>query len=321
MPQRSPRTGDRPGAGGPRDRAAARTGGLAALGLAAAHQHAHRPVAAAACSRWRRSRAASCRSVPPTRSRSTTWIAATSQGRSRRWTALGLFDVFGSPWFTAIYILLFISLIGCVLPRIAAHWPRHARRRPRPRRAAWTGSPAPRRWQHDEPTTSSTQAAADLRAQRWRVTPGETAGGVGSLAAETGFARETGNLLFHVALVLILLGVALGSLLGWKGSGHRPRGQRLLQHPDPVRLVLARPAGVHRATCRRSRSRCRDFDATFERTGSQRGAPRSFTAELEYHQRPGRACRAAGRCRSTLRCGWTGRRSTWSATATPRTCG
>ena len=28
-----------------------------------------------------------------------------------------LFDVYGSPWFSAIYILLFISLIGCVLPR------------------------------------------------------------------------------------------------------------------------------------------------------------------------------------------------------------
>src|SRR5487761_1998601 len=32
-----------------------------------------------------------------------------------------LFDVFGSPWFSAIYILLFISLIGCVLPRTFDH--------------------------------------------------------------------------------------------------------------------------------------------------------------------------------------------------------
>ena len=28
-----------------------------------------------------------------------------------------LFDVYGSPWFAAMYILLFISLIGCVVPR------------------------------------------------------------------------------------------------------------------------------------------------------------------------------------------------------------
>ena len=28
-----------------------------------------------------------------------------------------LFDVYGSPWFSAVYILLFVSLIGCVVPR------------------------------------------------------------------------------------------------------------------------------------------------------------------------------------------------------------
>ena len=33
-----------------------------------------------------------------------------------------LFDVYGSPWFSAIYILLFISLIGCVLPRTLEHF-------------------------------------------------------------------------------------------------------------------------------------------------------------------------------------------------------
>src|SRR5690606_16111283 len=32
------------------------------------------------------------------------------------------FDVYSSVWFSSIYLLLFISLIGCVLPRIAHHW-------------------------------------------------------------------------------------------------------------------------------------------------------------------------------------------------------
>jgi cytochrome c biogenesis protein len=32
-------------------------------------------------------------------------------------SALGLFNVFGAPWFAAIYLLLFTSLAGCVLPR------------------------------------------------------------------------------------------------------------------------------------------------------------------------------------------------------------
>src|SRR5690625_5847803 len=34
---------------------------------------------------------------------------------------LGFFDVFSSVWFSAIYILLFISLIGCILPRVKVH--------------------------------------------------------------------------------------------------------------------------------------------------------------------------------------------------------
>src|SRR6478672_5814333 len=34
----------------------------------------------------------------------------------------GFFEVYASPWFAAIYLLLFISLVGCVLPRSKVHW-------------------------------------------------------------------------------------------------------------------------------------------------------------------------------------------------------
>src|SRR5918911_3032530 len=34
---------------------------------------------------------------------------------------LGFFDVYSSVWFSAIYLLLFVSLVGCVLPRTRAH--------------------------------------------------------------------------------------------------------------------------------------------------------------------------------------------------------
>ncbi len=33
--------------------------------------------------------------------------------------AVGGFEVFASPWFAAIYLLLMISLVGCVFPRTA----------------------------------------------------------------------------------------------------------------------------------------------------------------------------------------------------------
>src|SRR3954449_1740764 len=42
---------------------------------------------------------------------------------------LSMFDVFAAPWFAAIYLLLFISLIGCLVPRIRLH-ARALRRRP-----------------------------------------------------------------------------------------------------------------------------------------------------------------------------------------------
>ena len=40
---------------------------------------------------------------------------------------LQAFDVFSSFWFTAIYVLLFISLVGCLVPRMVEHDPRPAR--------------------------------------------------------------------------------------------------------------------------------------------------------------------------------------------------
>ena len=35
---------------------------------------------------------------------------------------MGMFDVYASVWFSAIYILLFVSLVGCITPRVRAHW-------------------------------------------------------------------------------------------------------------------------------------------------------------------------------------------------------
>ena len=47
---------------------------------------------------------------------------ANNPGRAKLYDQLHLFDVYGSPWFSAIYILLFISLIGCVFPRALLHF-------------------------------------------------------------------------------------------------------------------------------------------------------------------------------------------------------
>lgn len=44
---------------------------------------------------------------------------------------LGLFAIYTSPWFSAIYLLLLVSLIGCILPRILSYG--RALRSPPPR--------------------------------------------------------------------------------------------------------------------------------------------------------------------------------------------
>ncbi|MGC4804905.1 cytochrome c biogenesis protein ResB [Micromonospora sp. DT233] len=123
---------------------------------------------------------------------------------------LGAFEVFGSVWFSAIYLLLFASLIGCIIPRLRDHV-----------RALRTRPPAaPKRLerlpQHAELTGVDTDAeavAAELRRRRWRVVVRGT-----EVSAEKGYLKETGNLLFHTSLIAVLLGVALGSWYGWHGN-------------------------------------------------------------------------------------------------------
>ncbi|RBY75031.1 cytochrome c biogenesis protein ResB [Geodermatophilus sp. TF02-6] len=127
------------------------------------------------------------------------------------------FDVFGSPWFAAVYLLLFVSLIGCVVPRLVEH--------ARALRAA--PPPAPRRLLRlpdsaELATPLPGPAALDvveeeLRVARFRVVRRDSPAGP-ELSAEKGFWKETGNLLFHLSLVALLLGLAGGKLWGYEGS-------------------------------------------------------------------------------------------------------
>ncbi|MFE0527714.1 cytochrome c biogenesis protein ResB [Micromonospora parva] len=127
-----------------------------------------------------------------------------------RLNRIGAFEVFGSVWFSAIYLLLFTSLIGCITPRLRDHI-RALRSRPpaAPKRMArlpqHTVLPAP---------PGGTAAIAEvLRKRRWRV---EVRGD--EVSAEKGYLKETGNLLFHTSLIAVLIGVALGSWYGWSGN-------------------------------------------------------------------------------------------------------
>jgi len=141
--------------------------------------------------------------------------------------ALGLFSTFSTPWFSAIYLLLFVSLIGCIIPRTKHHVDALRARPPKtPARLArlvgFTSVENP-----GEAETAVTSARQLLRSQGYRV---ERYGD--SISAERGYLRETGNLIFHTALVGVLAAVGLGGAFGFTG-------QRLLVEGEPFTNVLA----------------------------------------------------------------------------------
>ena len=124
---------------------------------------------------------------------------------------LGFFDVFAAPWFAAVYLLLMISLVGCVLPRALEH--------ARALRAAPVAVPRNlARLPHhavatlDVPADEAT-AAVRARLKGWRVA--ESPEGI---SAERGYLREAGNLVFHLALIGLLVGFAGGKLFGYEGQ-------------------------------------------------------------------------------------------------------
>ncbi|UGT64646.1 cytochrome c biogenesis protein ResB [Nocardia asteroides] len=128
-----------------------------------------------------------------------------------------LFDVFSSFWFTAVYVLLFISLVGCILPRTVEH--ARALRTP-PVRAPRNLGRLPHHWSGaDERDPEQVLATAEAGLKGWRVRrrAGERPGEL-TLSAEKGYTRELGNLVFHLALVGLLVAIAVGKLFGYEGT-------------------------------------------------------------------------------------------------------
>jgi len=127
--------------------------------------------------------------------------------------ALGLFSTFSSPWFSAIYLLLFVSLIGCVIPR-AVHHARALVSRP-PRTPSRLDRMTGHTIREADGAPAAVLAAAErlLRSRRYRT---ERYGD--SVSAERGYLRETGNLLFHVSLIGVLVSIAVGGSVGYTGQ-------------------------------------------------------------------------------------------------------
>jgi len=125
---------------------------------------------------------------------------------------LQLFDVYSSSWFSSIYLLLFISLIGCVIPRVGVHYRALIAPPPQPP-TSLSRLPAYKLLANSEKHYKLSKAEQFLKSKRFRVVAEK-----GSIRAEKGYIRETGNLLFHTALIGVLISVGLGNALSYSGQ-------------------------------------------------------------------------------------------------------
>ncbi|WP_433399123.1 cytochrome c biogenesis protein ResB [Streptomyces sp. CA-146814] len=189
---------------------------------------------------------------------------------------LQLFDVYSSVWFSAIYILLFVSLIGCIVPR-TGQFVGQLRSRPPGAPKRLTRLPAYTTWRTEaEPEAVREAARGLLGKRRFRA---HTVGD--AVAAEKGYLREAGNLVFHIALIVMLVAFAAGQLFKSEGGKLVVEGDgfanTLTQYDDfksgslydsdtlaPFSFVLDK------------------FVGTYEKSGPQRGTPRTFEARVTY---------------------------------------
>jgi len=135
---------------------------------------------------------------------------------------LQAFDVFSSFWFTAIYALLFVSLVGCLTPRMVEH-ARSLRATPvpAPRNLARLPKHAGARLEAGPEELNALANAITGRLRGWRTAirhPDGADAGIVEVSAEKGYLREFGNIVFHFSLLGLLVAVAVGKLFGYEGN-------------------------------------------------------------------------------------------------------
>ncbi|MBF4632939.1 cytochrome c biogenesis protein ResB [Agreia pratensis] len=135
-----------------------------------------------------------------------------------------MFSVYSSVWFSSIYLLLFISLVGCVIPRTKHHFDALRSAPPKtPARLERLGGFTTRQADGDSAAILES-ARSILKKSGYRVRMFQDARST-SVSAERGYARETGNLVFHTALVGILVTVGIGGGFGYAGQRVVVEGQ------------------------------------------------------------------------------------------------
>jgi len=192
---------------------------------------------------------------------------------------LSLFSVYDSAWFSAIYILLVLSLVGCIVPRTFHYW-RGIRAEPPPAPRNLARLPDHTSYQTSEPVDEVlTNARAALkRGHRLRSDEGTDA-----VSAERGYLREVGNLVFHLSVLVVLVGFAMGGLFGYKGAVIVVQGGGFANNPNqyddfsPGRIFTLDDMDNFSFNVD-------DFDVEWLTSGPRAGMARAFNASLRYQE-------------------------------------
>lgn len=121
-----------------------------------------------------------------------------------------LFDVYTSVWFSSIYILLFVSLVGCVVPRTKVHF---EALRAQPVQTPQNLKRMPVHQEIPDQPVFLEAAFKVLKSRHYKVALRND-----SVSAEKGYIRETGNLVFHFSLIGVLIAVGVGGGLSFSGQ-------------------------------------------------------------------------------------------------------
>ena len=199
------------------------------------------------------------------------------------------FDVYASVWFSAIYLLLFISLIGCVFPRAVKHAkdlrsapPRTPRRLSRlPEYGKVVLEPT-----GPSPRNAVAQAAALLKKRGYRVQVREESDGGASVGAERGYVREVGNIVFHLSLIGVLAFMAVGGLLSYSGQKILVEGEGFAN--TLIAYDAFTPGGAFSEDMLTPFSMSlKSFDYVYDRQSETHfGQPLDYTAVLDVQEGP-----------------------------------
>ncbi|MGH3471821.1 MAG: cytochrome c biogenesis protein ResB [Nocardioidaceae bacterium] len=198
---------------------------------------------------------------------------------------IGMFHVYSSVWFSAIYLLLFISLLGCIIPRLRVYL-RGVRARPPKAPRNLSRLSAYDTWESTADRAAESERARRLLAgQRRRVEVYEGDGEI-VVSAEKGYLREAGNLLFHVAVLVVLVGFAVTGLFGFKGTAAVITGtgfsNTLIQYDDFTPGARFNTNNLAPFTLKVQR-----FNVRYKKSGAGEGIPLNFDAHLRVTSHPG----------------------------------